>query len=207
MNLVLPPAGRHRAASGPGPAGRAGFVAALLIVPLLVVAASQATFSDTTGNTGNVIGAATVELVDDDAGSVLFNVTTLLPGETTVNCIVVTYQGTAPDPAAVTLYSGGYTDSGNFADYLNLVIEEGSGGTFADCTGFISSASIESGGTLTDFDTVHTGYATGAGTWDPSSTPESTTYRITFVLDAAAPDAEQGESVTGLTFTWEVRSA
>ena len=65
---------------------------------------------------------------------------------------------------------------------------------------------IESAGTLSDFDTTHTNYATGAGVWDPVGTPESKTYRITVEVDAAVPDAEQGESVTAMTFTWEVQS-
>ena len=65
---------------------------------------------------------------------------------------------------------------------------------------------IESAGTLSNFDTTHTNYAAGAGEWDPAATPESKTYRITVELDAAAPDAEQGESVTAMSFTWEVQS-
>lgn len=171
-----------------------------------MVTGSRAIFTDTTDNTGNSLGAATVDLVDDDAGSAMFNVTGMLPGDTSTACILVTYQGTAPDPSAVRLYSGGYTDSGDFANYLNLTIEEGTGGNFASCAGFTLVNTIESGGTLTDFNTTHTNYATGAGVWDPSSTPESVTYRITFELDSAAPNSEQGESVTALTFTWEVQS-
>jgi len=128
------------------------------------------------------------------------------PGESVTDCIVVTYQGSVPDPSTVVVYSGGYTDSGDFDAYLNLTIEEGTGGSFGDCTGFTLENSIESGGTLSDFDTTHTSYATGAGVWDPSGTPESKTYRITVELDAAAPNAEQGESVTALIFTWEVQN-
>lgn len=179
---------------------------ALLLVSFLVASVSRAAFIDTTDNTASVLGAGTVELVDNDSGSVLFNLTTMVPGDTAENCIVVTYQGTVADPAAVKLYSGGFTDSGNFADYLNITIEEGSNGTFGDCTGFTSASTIETGGTLTDFDTAHTGYATGAGVWDPSGTPQARTYKISFELDAATPSAEQGESVSDLVFTWEVQS-
>jgi hypothetical protein len=42
--------------------------------------------------------------------------------------------------------------------------------------------------------------------WDPSGTPQSKTYQVTVELDAATPNAEQGESVTALTFVWEVQS-
>ena len=122
------------------------------------------------------------------------------------DCITVTYQGTIANPSGVRVYSGGYTDSGDLDTYLNLTIEEGNGGSFGDCTGFTLENTIESGGTLSDFDTAHTNYATGAGVWDPASTPETKTYRITVELDAATPTAEQGESVTALTLTWEVQS-
>lgn len=178
----------------------------LVLVSFMVISVSRAAFSDTTDNVTNALGAATVDLDDDDATSVLFNVTDMVPGDTLVNCIVVTYQGTRANPAAVKMYSGGFTDSGNFADYMNITIEEGSGGTFGNCTGFTLANTIEPTGTLTAFGIAHTNYTNGAGVWDPSGTPESETYRITFELDSSTPDAEQGESVTALTFTWEVQS-
>ncbi len=183
-----------------------GVTAAMLIVSLAVIGSSVAVFSDTTDDTTNSFTAGDVDLVDDDSGSTLFTVTNMEPGETVTDCIVVTYQGTIPDPSGVKLYSGGYTDSGDFDTYLNLTIEEGTGGSFGNCAGFSLENSIESGGTLSDFDTAHTSYATGAGVWDPSGTPESKTYRVTVELDSAAPNAEQGESVTALTFTWEIQN-
>jgi hypothetical protein len=178
----------------------------ILLVSFLVASVSRAAFIQTADNSANVVGAGTIDLVDNDSGSVLFNVSTLVPGDTVENCIVVTYQGTVADPAAVKLYSGGFTDSGDFADFLNITIEEGSGGTFNNCTGFTSANVIESGGTLTGFDTTHSSYATGAGVWDPSGTPESVTYKVTFELDSATTSAEEGEAVSDLIFTWEVQS-
>ncbi len=183
-----------------------GVTAALLIVSLAVITSSVAVFSDTTDNTTNSFTAGDVDLVDDDSASTMFTVTNREPGEPAVDCIVVTYQGSIPDPSGVKIYSGGYTDSGDFDTYLNLTIEEGTGGSFGNCAGFTLQNAIETGGTLSDFDTDHTSYATGAGVWDPAATPESKTYRITAELDSAAPNAEQGESVTALTFTWEVQN-
>ena len=182
------------------------FVASMVVVSVLVVTSSIAAFSDTTQSTGNTFSTGTVELVDDDLAAVLFSVSGLVPGDSVTDCITVTYQGTVADPAGVRLYSGGYSDSGDLDTYLNLTVEEGTGGSFGNCTGFAVENSIVSGKTLSDFDTSSTDYASGAGVWDPSSTPESKTYRITVALDAAAPDAEQGESVTATTFTWEVQS-
>jgi predicted ribosomally synthesized peptide with SipW-like signal peptide len=178
----------------------------LAVVSGLIVQRSVAVFTATTDSPGNSFSTGTVDLVDDDLGAAMFTATGMVPGQSVTDCIVVTYQGTVADPSGVKLYSGGYTDSGDLDTYLNLTIDEGTGGTFGDCTGFGLENTIESGGTLSDFDATHTSYATGAGVWDPSSTPESKTYRITVELDAAAPDAEQGESVTAATSTWEVQS-
>ena len=180
--------------------------AAFLVVGLLVIAGSRAAFTDLTDNSGSALAAGTVVLTDDDTGSAMFNVSGMVPGQSEVRCILVTYSGTVADPAAVKLYSGGYVDSGNFADFLNVTIEEGTGGLFGDCSSFVFENTIEPAGTLAGFDGTHTSYATGAGVWDPAATPESKAYRFTLELDAATPDTEQGESVTALIFTWEVQS-
>lgn len=170
-----------------------------------VLTATRAAFSDTTSNSGNSFSAGTVDLVDDDSDSALFTVTNLVPGQSVTRCIEVTYQGTIANPGAVRLYSGGLVDSGSLASELDLTVEEGTGGTFATCTGFNPSVVIESG-TLADFDTDHTAYSSGVGSWDPSATPDSRTYRITVALSSSAANSAQGQSVTGLTFTWEVQS-
>jgi len=172
----------------------------------LVITTSQATFNDTSVNSANRFVAGDIDLVDDDSDSAIFTIDDMEPGQTEIDCIEVTYQGSIPDPSRVSLYSGGYTDSGDFATYLNLTIEEGTGATFGDCATFVSVNTIESGGTLDDFGTAHTNYGNGAGVWDPSGTPESVSYRFTVELDAATPNAEEGESVTGLTFTWEIQN-
>ncbi|CAN5249316.1 hypothetical protein BH18ACT5_BH18ACT5_16450 [soil metagenome] len=189
---------------------RAGLIMASVLIGVLassatVLTATRAAFSDTTSNSGNSFSAGTVDLVDDDSDSALFTVTNLVPGQSVTRCIEVTYQGTIANPDAVRLYSGGLVDSGSLASELDLTVEEGTGGTFATCTGFNPSAVIESG-TLADFDTDHTAYSNGVGSWDPSATPDSRTYRITVALSSKAANSAQGQSVTGLTFTWEVQS-
>lgn len=181
-------------------------LAAVLIAGLLVSRGSRAAFVATTENTGSTLGVGTVTLVDDDSGSVLFNVTDLAPGQMVENCITVTYNGSFADPSSVKLYSGGYVDANGLDEWLDLTIDEGSGGAFNDCAGFTLENTIESGGDLAAFAAAHTNYANGAGVWDPASTPESKTYRIRFTLDAATPSAQQGNTVTALAFTWEVQS-
>ncbi len=110
----------------------AAALVALTVVSILVVRSSTAAFTDVTQNTGNAFVVGSVDLVDDDLASALFNVTNMEPGQTVVGCIVVTYQGSVPDTSAVKLYSGSYTDSGTLADFLNLTVEEGTGGSFGD---------------------------------------------------------------------------
>jgi hypothetical protein len=202
-NTYTIPHRRDRSAMGP----LIAVLASVLLVSFMVVSVSRAAFTASTDNTTNSLSTATLTLTDDDSGSVLFNVSNMVPGDTTTNCIAVTYSGTQADPLGVKLYSGGYTDSGTLANYLNITIEEGTGATFGSCGGFTLTNTIETGGTLSAFDTAHSSYATGAGVWDPSGTPETVAYRITFELDAATPDSQQGESVTALTFTWEVQSS
>lgn len=170
-----------------------------------VLTASRAAFSDTTSNTGNSFSTGTVDLLDDDSGSALFALSNMVPGDSITRCIEVTYQGTVADPGPVRFYSGGYTDSAALATHLDLLVEEGSGGDFGSCAGFAAAATIESDN-LVGFDTAHTSYASGAGTWNPSATPDSRTYRITVTLASAAPDSAQGQSVADLVFVWEVQS-
>ena len=74
------------------------------------------------------------------------------PGDS-VTSITATYQGTITNPVAVKLYSSGYVDSANLADYLNVTIEEGSGGSFGSCAGFTQENTIETGGDLIAFGT------------------------------------------------------
>lgn len=183
----------------------AATILGLLASGAVVLTASQAAFSDTTSNDANSFSTGDVDLVDDDTGSAMFSVTNMAPGQSVTKCIVVTYEGSIADPNAVKLYSGGLDDSGTLADHLNLTVEEGSGGTFAGCTGFTPSGTIEDG-TLAQFATDHTNYGNGAGTWNPATTPVSRTYRFTVTLSAAAPSSQQDQSVTDLVFTWEVQS-
>lgn len=191
------PASKFRIAAG---------ALSLLLVSGLIATTSQAAFTKTTDNSGNSFTAGSVDLVDDDLGGTRFTVTNMEPGQTVTGCVVVTYNGTV-DPSAVRFYSGGFVDSGDFGDYLNVTVDEGVGGTYADCTGFAEDdAGAEFADTLTQFDNLHTSYATGVGDWDPTGPAQSKTYRITVELDASTPDAEQNESVTALNFTWEVQN-
>lgn len=183
-----------------------GVVGSLALVSWLVVSGSSAVFTDATDSAGNSFTAGDIDLVDDDTGSALFTVAAMEPGQAVSDCIEVTYQGSIPDPSGVVVYSGGYADSGTLGTFLNLTVEEGTGGAFGDCTGFVPDGPSIVSDTLAGFDGTFVDYASGAGSWDPAGTPESKTYRITVGLDPSADDSQQGASVSGLTLTWEIQS-
>lgn len=167
----------------------------------LVWHASYAAFVGSTENSGNSWTAGSVTLSDDDAGAALFDVTGLTPGSSTgsPHCITVTYSGDVP--ASVKLYSADAT--GDLAQYINLTIDQGTGGSFADCTGFVADAGGPIfTGTLQAFGTAHNDFANGVGTFEPTTNPSTKVYRFAYTLDAATPSTAQGDNATA-TFTWE----
>lgn len=188
-------------------------VLGVLLSGVMVLTTSRAAFSAQTQNTGNEISVGNVALSDDDNGSAMFSVTDMAPGDTSQACIEVTYEGSIADPSAVKLYSGGFTDSGvledgePLADELDITVEVGTGGSFADCDDFVLvPPAIFATNTLTNFAASHSDYTNGVVGWDPASTPESRTFRFTIDLPSDAADTAQGDSVTELIFTWEVQS-
>lgn len=188
--------------------GRAGAVVAIVaaVVGMLAASAivwqtSQAAFTGSTQNTTNSWTAGTVSLTDDDAGVAMFSLTGLVPGATATRCITVTYGGSAT--AAVRLFVP--ASSGALRGDLDLVIQEGTGGSFASCTGFTSSSTLYTG-TLLTAATNNAAYGSGWSLWQPTGAAQSRTYRFTYTLNAATADAQQGASATA-TFQWEARTA
>ena len=177
-------------------------VAALLFVAFLVVSVSRAAFVATTENAANSVSTGTVVLTDDDSGVAMFNnITNLGPLDVRSHCIVVEYSGSL-NPAAIRLYSAG-APTGTLASYLNLSIDMGTGGTFADCTGFTSSSTLYTG-TLDGFATTYPDYANGLTTWDPAGPTETRTFKFTLTVQDVAAAAGK---TAGFGFTWEVRSS
>ncbi len=158
--------------------------------------ASSAAFTAQTGNSANSWNAGTVALTDDDSNTAMFAATNLRPGSTGEKCITVTYSGSLS--ASVKMY--GTAVSGALSPYVDLVVEEGSGGGFGSCGSFVSSGTIYTG-TLASLQTTKNSYANGVGTWTPSTTA-SKIYKITWTLQSGTPNAKQGAS-TSATLTWE----
>jgi hypothetical protein len=172
-------------------------LASLGFVSVLIMTSSRAAFVDTTDNTSNHFSAGTVVLNDDDAGTVLFNVNNLAPSSPRVNCINVQYTGSLA--ANVKMYGAA---SGSLAQYLDVVVEVGTGGTFANCTGFTPGSTLYTG-TLSNFAATRTNFTNGLAGWNGATNPSNRTYRITVTMQDN--NAAQGLSADA-DFTWEAQN-
>jgi hypothetical protein len=178
--------------------------AALLASGGMVWAASYSAFSATTSNPTNNWTAGTVALADSDSETALFTATNLKPGATAAKCITVTSTGSLA--STVKLYGTDYATTNGLAANLNLKVEEGSGSTNADCTGFTASGAAIFDGTLTSFATTRTSFANGAGTWAPAAGTQTKSYRVTYLLSANTPDTAQGGTAK-VGLTWEAQNS
>ncbi len=170
-------------------------------------------FSATTQNAGNEIATGTVAISDNDAGSALYNVTGVKPGDTVSRCIRTTYTGTLPSD--VHIYST--SSPGALAQYVNLTITKGTqtgAAAFPLCDGFTADTGAGLGvvfaGTLQGFEQSRTDYASGIDT-DPVGqiswlTGNSVVYKIDATLQTGTPDTGQGSSSGVHTFVWEARN-
>jgi hypothetical protein len=166
-------------------------------------------FTSTTQNSGNEISSGTVSFTDNDAGSALYNLTGVRPGDVTTKCIKATYAGSLP--AAVRLYSP--STAGPLAQYIDLTITQGtqSAATFPSCTGFTPDATgVIYTGTLQTLEQTKNTYVAGIATtpvgqsaWNTNS---ALVYRFTTTLQAAAPDTSQGTTSGVHSFIWEARN-
>lgn len=174
----------------------AALVAGLVVNGLMVWSGTSAAFTASGSNAGNNWATSSLAITDDDSGIALFTATGLVPGSTGSKCLTVTYGGNTA--SSVKLFAS--ASSGTLSPYINLTVEEGTGGSFGSCTGF-SGSSIYTG-TLSGFTTTKTAYASGVGTWAPNASGSTRTYKFTYTLDAATPSSMQS-TTAGVTFVWE----
>lgn len=172
---------------------------ALLVSGAMLLPGSYAAFTSTATNPANSWSAGTVMLSNDGTGAVFATVSGLKPDDGATRCIAVTYQGTLA--STVRLYATGGSATGDIGPYLDLIIEEGTGGSFAGCTGF--SGSLVYAGTVADFAATRTGFSTGVGTFAPATGPTTEVYRITYAL---RNDANGVGRSGGIGFTWQAQN-
>lgn len=168
------------------------FAAAIssLIIATLVVSQSARALEPEGTLAGNSFEAGTITLVDDDQGRSLVSLSDMAPGRPVIKCITVSYEGTIL-PVDVSLAAS--TD-GPLADYLEVVIESGTGGGFGSCDTFVPDATIYSGtvGVLSRANPMP------VGTLRNQDDDISFRFRFELVDDGRAV----GES-TSLDFVWE----
>lgn len=182
-----------------------GVMIGLVITGLLVLRTTQAVFSGTTTTPTNSWATGGASITNDHTGTAIFSTATdgtLTGGQTLSKCVVVTYNGATTTGTSVKLYG---SSSGSLAQYLTLTIDQGTGGGGASgsCTGFSSSSTPYSAGTVADFGSTRTTFGTGVGTWSPSTVGATMTYRFTITVQNVA--GAQNANATG-TFVWEAQA-
>lgn len=179
------------------------YLVGLALASAMVYQSTTAAFTGATSNGPSSFSAGTVQLTDDDAGVAMFDASDLVPGDVEQACIEVSYTGSSFDLDAVRLHAG-VTDTG-LAPHVDIVIEEGTGGDFADCTGFSADSTLFTGD-LAALGSTHPAYASGIGAFTPTAVAPDRTYRVTATLGADTPNSAQG-TTAGTTLTWEVHSS
>lgn len=181
---------------------------ALVAAGTMIYQASYAAFSGQTRNSGNQWSTGSVSLTDDDAGSARFQVGNMLPGDNDSKCIKVTAN------ASVASTVKGYTvnpvlSNSDLEKYVKITIKDGTGGSFADCTGFQAENTLVSDAPLFNLAMANK-YEAGIGGWAVPAGVSSKTYQISWKFDTtglsqAAVDQLQGKS-TGIDVQWEMQS-
>ncbi len=199
---------RHQRQNFHSKATAAGLAAGLIFVAGISWRASTAAYSATTANPGNSLTTGTIALSDSQSGTAVFNLTSMLPGDRYYRCVTVTYTGNVLPTAPVKLYAT--STSGSLSSYFKLTVEEGSGSTSLACANFVSASTIfnattpvASTGRLAAFTAAYTSYGTGIGSWQPSATGQSRSYR--FMIDLVGDNAGQSTTIQ-TTVTWTATS-
>lgn len=172
-------------------------VGAMALVSAMVMQMSSAAFTGSTGNAGNSIAAGTVSLSDSKAGTAMFSVADMRPGDTaSTSCIDVTYTGSLTPSEALDL---AVTVGGTgLATDLAMTIQIGT--QVADCSLFVADLV---GGTL--FTGKLSAFTTAISTgWTPAQDAVKT-FKFTAALPLAAPNSAQGKTATA-AFTWSATS-
>jgi hypothetical protein len=181
----------------------AGAPVGILLSGLLVWQASLAVVGASVTNPGNRWEVGMVSLTDNaPEATALFDASELQPGSSGSACITVTYGGNLD--ASVRLYVAPGDLAGDLGDGLALTIHQGTKAnpsSWGDCDGFVAEATLHSG-TVSGFAAAHSGFGSGAGSWQPSAAGQQRTYRFAYELTEAAAPAGQAD----VLFTWEARS-
>jgi hypothetical protein len=183
-------------------------IAGIVLSCALVWGSSTAAFNSYTTNPGNAWASGTLSLGDDDSNGVLFSVTGLRPGDTGSRCLRVTYTGSAR--SNVRLYTTASSYTGSLGAYIDLVISEGTTGSYANgtCSDWTTGTSLYTG-LMSAFSSASTTFSNGkyntADPWSPITSGQYKVYKFDYTLRLDAPTGAQNTS-GGIGFTWEAQS-
>jgi hypothetical protein len=176
--------------------------AVLLLTGFVAGFGTLAAFSGVTESKSNTFGAGTVELASNDAGSRMFEVENMKPGQVEEQCIVVSFVGTLQSTVRMYGISGG----DGLADHLHATVWRAPAPVdpvpFADCPTEGPGLQLYSG-TVAALPGIYDLGFGGVLLWEPQ---DAHVYRIRVELPAEANGAEvQGLSAT-LQMVWEARN-
>ena len=171
----------------------AAAVAALLIATLVVNRSNDALTAEGT-TAGAALSSGTISLVDDDQGRSLFDLGAMAPGRPVTRCLEVVYDGTIL-PVSLAMRA---ESAGPLTSFLDVSVEEGSGGTFEDCDGFRPTRPVFAGtlAEMTDAGWVPLGRMVNSG--------DARTYRVRIELQDVADALGQ---TARAEFLWEATPA
>jgi hypothetical protein len=179
---------------------------AILLAGLMVWQGSQAAFVAETFNAGDNWQAGSVALSNDGTGGAMFSLGTLVPGQTGSHCIVVTATGVA---GVVKTYTQNNVLDG-LENNITMKIEQGTGGSYGDCTGFASAATFATAPLATLFTTASS-YATGILPWTTTAGTTTKSYRFTWTFDTTGLTDAQVNALEGASvrtdIEWELQNS
>ncbi len=184
---------------------------AMLAAAALVWQSSYAAFSGTTRNSGNDRATGSVALTDDDAGSARFQVASMLPGATETKCITVTANASAPGTVKAYMVNP-VTSPAGLERYVEVTVNAGTGGSFADCAGFtpFTTGNPVVADTPLSQLAMANSYANGVGGWPVTAGSQSRTYQITWTFDTSGLTQTQVDQLqgshTGIDLQWELQT-
>ncbi|MFW0774322.1 hypothetical protein ACLRGI_14250 [Paenarthrobacter nitroguajacolicus] len=182
---------------------------AILIAGAMVWQGSQAAFTATTRNSGSAWSTGSVTLTDDDLGAAAFTVENIVPGQTGQKCIVVTSNANVA--GEVRAYTQNLIADRGLEDRIFFDLEQGTGGSFNDCTGFTPIANTVPELPISTLAAQNRDFATGGSSWQTAGAPgETQSYRGTWRFDTTGLTQDQVNALqgarVGIDLVWELQS-
>lgn len=119
------------------------FAAAMSVLAIATFVVNRSATALTVDGAVNAaeVASGTIELNDDDNGRSLFDLADMVPGRTSSQCITIEYDGSIV-PVDLALQA---EVEGDLGPYLDVVVAQGTTGSFEDCERFRSEQVVFDG--------------------------------------------------------------